>query len=581
MTAKYAQYQDAYLSFASALRRLDPGAIWMLLIFAVVLVFISPLQAQTSQASAGTLKSSTELVLIPTVVNNGAGSHVSGLKKEDFVLKQDGKPKPIAIFEEVKTVAERVRRAEGESGTFSNIETGGAEHRRLSIIALDFVNTPVSDQENARSALLKFLTEVANSGEPMCLLALTRGGLKLLHDFSEDPKRLADGLSRMADNTPLIHEQVVDPHHPPATDLMSKALTALISDQLQSEAHQASLENKQAASLTVQALMQIAKAFRGFPGRKSLIWASSGFALSLSPGARLMCDPACPVHGQDEMQGAYDNLWKTMSDAQIAIYSVDLRAAFTAMTPVSEEGMRPTDIGDPQYDTDMLAREKTFDTDSSLRLFAENTGGRAFMGGGNLIQSFRQAIDDDSSYYLLGYYVSANNTKAGWHSVSVAVHAKSTQVRYRNGFFLSRDTSASSAQQEIRLALASPLNFTGIPISIAWKEREAGKVAGKTRVHFELVMPANFASVDDSDQNHMILDLAAIAKNTKGESVADLLQRIDVHLKPDGLDQIEHNGMTYRGALQLPPGDYSVHFAVRDAVGNRIGSIVIPVNVTQ
>jgi VWFA-related protein len=544
------------------------------------------LEAQTAQSNSATITSSTELVLIPAVVNNGSGAHISGLTKEAFVLKQDGKPRPIAIFEEVKTSAALVRRAGGEHGTFSNIDPGVAGdtqgnggYRRLSIIVLDFVNTPPPDQENARAALITFLTEVANSGEPMCLLALTRGGLTLLHDFTDDPKLLAEGLNRAVNNTPAIHEEVVDPHHPPGGGLAA-ALTQLIRDQQQSEAQQASLENKQAASITVQALLQIAKAFRGLPGRKSLIWASSGFSMSLSPGAPLMCDPPCPVHGRDEMQSSYDNLWKMMSDAQVAIYSVDLRAA-SAMTPASEEGMRPSDIGDPQFDIDAQAREKTFDTDSTLRLFAENTGGRAFMGGGNLIQSFHQAVEDDSSYYMLGYYVNASNTKTGWHNVSLAVHTKGAQIRYRNGFFLSRDTSVSSAQQDIRLALASPLNFTGIPVAVTWTERESGKVPGKTRLHFELVMPANFASVDDSDQNHMLVDIAAVARNSKGESVADLMQRIDTHLKPDGLQQIQHNGMTYRGTLQLAPGDYVVHLAVRDALGNRIGSVVAPVSIAH
>jgi VWFA-related protein len=548
----------------------------LVLVLALPLFFALPLCAQTAQTNTTTIKSSSELVLIPTVVNNGSGTHVSGLKKEDFFLKQDGKARPIAIFEEVKTSTARLLRADGQHGTFSNVGPDVAEYHRLSIIVLDFVNTPAPDQANASSALIKFLTEVAKSGEPMCLLALTRGGLTLLHDFTDDPKLLAEGVNRAANNSPLIHEEVVDPHHPPD----DPAITRLIRAQLESEARQASLENKVAALITVQALQQIAKAFRGLPGRKSLIWASSGFPFSLSPGEPLMCDPACPVHGRDEMQSSYDNLWRTMSDAQIAIYSVDLRAS-SSILPMSTDGMRPSDAGDPQFDIDAKAHEKTLDTDSTLRLFAENTGGRAFMGGGNLIQSFHQAIEDDSSYYMLGYYVSPSNTKPGWHNLSVAVHAKGSQIRYRNSFFLSRDTSASSAQQDIHLALASPIDFTGIPISVTWTEREPGKAPGTTQVHFELILPANFAAVDDSDQNHMVVDIAAVAKNPKGDAIANAAKRIDTHLKPDGLEQIQNNGMTYRGALQLPAGDYIVRFAVRDAIGNRTGSVAALVTVGQ
>jgi VWFA-related protein len=543
----------------------------------IAFFLVSPFTAQTPQTNVTIFTASTELVLIPTVVNDRSGAYMAGLKKEEFALKQDGKSYPIAIFEEVKTDSARLRRAGGEHGTFSNFEPGSSDYHRLNIIVWDFVNTPFADQANAKNALLKFLSEVAESGEPMCLLALTRSGLTLLHDFTDDPKLLATALRQArSDNTPLIHESVVAPDHPPGGGLAA-TLTKMIREQLESEAVLASTEAKDTASITVQALQQIAKAFRGLPGRKSLIWASSGFPFSLSPPSTLMCEPACPVHQRGEMQEAYDNLWRMMNDAQIAIYSVDLRSAASGM-PMSAGGVRPSDIGDPQFDTDAQAQWQRQDTDSTLQLFAENTGGKAFLGGGNLVDSFRQATKDDSSYYILGYYVS-RSAKPGWHQISVTVSRKGAHPRYRNGFFLSRDTSAPSARQDIKLALTSPFDFLGVPISVTWSGRGAGNSAGKNKMKFDLVMPPNFASVDESDQNHMVVDIAAVAKNLNGDVVAELSQRIDTHLKPDGLEQIQHNGMTYRNGLQLPAGEYTVRFVVRDSVGNRVGSVAAPIKV--
>ena len=92
-------------------------------------------------------------------------------------------------------------------------------------------------------------------------------------------------------------------------------------------------------------------------------------------------------------------------------------------------------------------------------------------------------------------------------------------------------------------------------------------------------MPPNFASVDESDQNHMVVDIAAVARNRNGDVIAELSQRIDAHLKSDGLGQIQHDGMTYRNGLQLPPGEYTVRFVVRDSLGNRTGSVAAPLNV--
>ncbi len=98
-------------------------------------------------------------------------------------------------------------------------------------------------------------------------------------------------------------------------------------------------------------------------------------------------------------------------------------------------------------------------------------------------------------------------------------------------------------------------------------------------MQFELVIAANVVSVDESDQNHMVVDIAAVARNLNGGVVAELSQRVEAHLKSDGLEQIQHNGMTYRNGIDLPPGEYTVRFVVRDSLGSRMGSVAAPVKV--
>jgi len=170
-----------------------------------LLVFAGLLHGQAGPSPAATITSSTELVLIPAVVNDKSGAHISGLKKEDFALKLDGKSRPIAVFEEVKTSSALLHRSQGGQNTFTNVEPGGSDYHRLSIIVLDLVNTPFADQSSARAALLKFLSEIAESNGPVCLLALNAGGLTVLHDFTDDPRLLAVALGKARGNVaPLI-----------------------------------------------------------------------------------------------------------------------------------------------------------------------------------------------------------------------------------------------------------------------------------------------------------------------------------------------------------------------------------------
>jgi VWFA-related protein len=535
---------------------------------------VATLTVAQSRDQPPTFTSSTQLVLVPTVVKDKSGAHIPGLTKASFILKQDGKPRPITVFEEVRASSSRLHRSKGENGSFSNFDSEDNNHHRLNIFVLDLVNTPLQDQSHLREALLQFLLETADSGDPICLLVLTGSGLTMVHDFTDDPKVLGEAVRKVKSSAPMVHTQTVDAAHPSPSDTLGALLTKLIRGQLEGEAGLASLENKNRALITVQGLQQIAKAFRGFPERKALIWASSGFPFSLSSPAYLMCEPACPTHQRGEVQSAYDDVWRMMNDAQIAVYTVDLRLSVASASAEQATFTRPYDVGDPQFDTAAQAKWQQGDTTSTLQYFAENTGGRAFLGGSNLVQSFRQAIQDNSDYYMLGFYVGKSDTKPGWHPISVKVEEKGAHVRFRRGFFFSADTSAPSARQDIALALSSPLDFTGLPLSVTWSGEKPGKQAGHIRTQFDLVLPANVASVDESESNHMVLDIAVVAKDSSGNVAADLSQRIDNHLKAESLEQIRIHGMTYRNGLELSPGSYVVRFVVRDALGNRMGSVV-------
>lgn len=544
---------------------------------AVAGILIDPAQRLTGQPSADTpvtLQSSTQLVLIPTVVHDKSDAHIPNLKKEDFLIKENGKPQSIAVFEEVRTDSIRLRRSGGENGTFSNFDPSGNEYHRLKIIVLDFVNTPFADQANARQELLKFLAGVAAAGEPMCLLALTGGGLRLVQGFTDDPKLLAGALRRVpSNNSPLIYEPTVQAGDFPGSGQLT-FLLRIIRANLEEEAKMAAVVRSQAASVTVQALQQIATAFRGMPGRKSLIWASSGFPFAIRAFSPKPCDLNCSSHDQ------YGNLWRQMNDAQIAVYSVDLRPGTVGMSLAQNPGgVRPSDLGDPQFDSDAQTKRETEGSSDTLRLFAENTGGKAFLGGGSLAESFRQATQDDNSYYMLGYYVS-RDSKPGWNPITVTTTRKGARVRCRNGYLFSKDTSTASAQPDVQLALNSAFDFVGLPLSVTWSGRDPGKAPGQTRAQFDLVMPANVISVDESDQNHIVVDIVAVARNLNGEVVGELHQRIENHLKADALEQIRNNGITYRSGFQLPPGEYHVRFVVRDSLVNHIGSVTAPIRVS-
>lgn len=83
----------------------------------------------------------------------------------------------------------------------------------------------------------------------------------------------------------------------------------------------------------------------------------------------------------------------------------------------------------------------------------------------------------------------------------------------------------------------------------------------------------------ESDQNHLNIDFAAAAREPAGKVVATNGRTLDAHLKPESLQQIRSSGITYKGALELAPGEYSVRFVVRDNLTGRLGSVTAPLRV--
>lgn len=144
--------------------------------------------------------SRTELVQIPTLVTDKSGNHIGGLKKEDFTVLENGAEQKIATFEEITSGAHRLSRPRNPN-EFSNSLAGGPSANRITLIVLDFINTPFLDQTEARKELLKYLTQSVDQREPMALYTLSRSGIHVIHDFTTDPRVLVAALHKVKGDT--------------------------------------------------------------------------------------------------------------------------------------------------------------------------------------------------------------------------------------------------------------------------------------------------------------------------------------------------------------------------------------------
>jgi VWFA-related protein len=570
-------------------RKLSCYVVIIISLVCSILVFATPVDKdrdkdkEKENESEVKFTARAELVLIPTLVTDKSGHHITGLKKEDFTVMENGGEQKIATFEEIVSDTHRLPRTRNPN-EYSNAPAGGPSARRITIIVLDLINTPFTDQANARKDLLKYLTQSLDQREPTGLYTLTRTGIHVVHDFTSDPRVLVAALhkvkgdtAQMVDNTEDL-EAITGSASPDGSAGFDSTAVQTEATQLQAMMEDAELnfqsfQQRLAITYTLQGMQQVAQALSGFPGRKSLIWAGGGFPFSVSD-TTMQLAPA----GRDslvDVMPLYEHTWQLLNNAEIALYPVDVKGLQVVTMPSAS-------VRNPgkNYGRNMSWRQ--LDTQSTLETFASMTGGRAYFNSNDLVKGFRNAVDDSAQYYMLGYYLDRSKTKAGWRKLAVKVNGGHVEVRARSGFFVTNATidPENSRSLDISSALQSPLDYTSIALVARWNNTEPSKAPGKKRVNYEMHLAPDFSLINDADNNHIALDFIALAKTSEGKPVDQPSgQKFDNHLTPEKLSAIRQDGVGYRGALDLAPGEFTVRFVVRDNLSGRMGSVAAPLKV--
>ena len=535
-----------------------------------------------------------ELVLVPTLVTDKSGNHIKGLAKEDFTLLENGAEQKIATFEEVTSDARRPSHPKSPN-EFSNSLTAGAAHARVTIIVLDLINTPLMAQADARKELLNYLTQSLDQREPTGLYTLTRSGIRMIHDFTTDPRILVAALHMLKGDA---YEMVDSPEDVEAitgtaspdgsggeTSLSSagrgsrgSAGAAAEAQRLQtmmedSELNFQAFEQRMAITYTLDGMQEVAQALAGIPGRKALIWASGGFPFNVSDNTMQLVP-----YGRDSLSDVlpmYEHTWQLLNQAQIALYPVDVKGLQVVTLPSAS-------VRNPgkHYGRNMSTRQ--LDTQGTFQTFASMTGGRAYYNSNDLAKGFRDAVNDSAEYYMLGYYLDRSKPKSGWRKLSVKVKRDHVEVRARSGFFVAdaRANSENGRKTDISSALQSPMNYTSLTLVARWTKVEPGKEPGKKHVNYEMQLAPDAGVINEADNNRVALDFVALAKTPEGKLASPPMgQKVDVHLPAERLPIVKQQGVLYRDALDLAPGEYTVRFVVRDDLSGRTGSVAATLKV--
>jgi VWFA-related protein len=528
-----------------------------------------------------TFRSQSSYVTVPVVVTDTYGIHFPGLNKEDFVVKQNGKPQRIDHLQEFRAASSGpVRRLPQPPEIFTN-QLEPQSPQRLVILAVDAINTALMDQSYARAELLQAVGKGIAPNELVSLVSVGQGGrIKVLHDFTTDSSVLLAALRRVRPRSNTVANIQADEAEAITWEAQAEvaALTDWQTEMARRMGEKSQVEASEQGWIAVQdtlsAFQQIADAYTGVPGRKELLWMTSGFPFTLSGDLSTI---------EDVLPG-YEAAWQALIQANIAVYPIDVQGLINAGFVGADMATprNPISGGTSPQAADLMRGRQIdayYDTHATMDMFAGMTGGRAFYNTNDLAGAVRKAAEISGSYYLIGYYLD-KKTKPGWQKLQVQVIRPGTLVSARSGFFVGPALSPDARREaDLRGALNSPIDFTALPVSVRWAETAPAPGSPKQTRKFQIALPAGAEAIDETDGNRMRLEFLAVARDDAGKVAGQFAQKIDQRLTPEALSQLRAHPAIFEYSIDLPPGDYRVRFVARDDLTGRMGSVSAPVKV--
>ena len=563
----------------------------------MVLAATSALAQQTQQAAPAipppTIRVTTHMVLIDAVVTDKQGKAITGLRPEDFVVEENGKVQKIVSL---TTPADSIPGAAPAlpPGIYSNEAQFRSPGRPITVMLLDALNTPFTDQAYARTQMLAFVKEQFKPGDRMGVFALT-GSLNVLQDFTSDPQVLYTALQRFkpltqtfpngaptvtsSDGGPATAASTVaslDASTPPPSDsganpggglrggsdtLISSAMAALQGF----EGAQVAYAKDERAVMTLNALASIARILGGLPGRKNLIWVTGDISdLSFIPEDRVMSSaelsedlPSMETRRVEEhASGNYAATFRASHAEEIRETASRLASAQVAVYPVDARG---------------LSISTSIDSQETMREMARETGGRAYVNQNEIKVGVERAFADEAAAYTIGYYPENKKYDNKYRSVKVKVKRDGVEVQSRRGYYAIDPTQIKgyNAQQQVTSALADIVPSTLVSFKAQVKPASANSTPGKTGVTF-LVDASTLSAEDAPGGKRLNVDFYANIYSG-GKIVATGGKKIDQVFDANTYQQIVQHGLATH--LDLDPKPGQLRLAVQDARTGMVGTI--------
>jgi VWFA-related protein len=512
--------------------------------------------AQTpAQASdKPSLRVTTRMVQVGVVVHRSSGP-ATGLTKEDFQIFDKGKEQRIAAFSGGAPSTSGSPPTAGAAGAaprvFSNRNDGVPP--AVTIILFDALNTPPSELSSAKAQVMASLNQLEGNNS----LALYALGARLLvlHEFTQNTAHLRGALERYpAGSLPPLD---LNPGSSGFGGNPAIGGTNLGAMAAAADTEMGALYARIRTQLTLSAIEAIAKHVQSIPGRKNLVWVSSGFPATIRV-----------VRGSESFHGETGSLARILTDADLAVYPIHTAGLTTASAfgaNVRNTSRRPVGV------------MSSAPAPESMLILADETGGKAYHGTNDLGAAVQHAISDAEATYTLGFYPAEENLDGKFHELKVRVKAHGTDIRYRKGYFATPESTPTPQQRQTQLndSVASPFESTAISMKVRIDPSDQPK-SGSLRLIVGIDLNTlNLATKGDHHVGGAQLMLVQQSANGRRLSGTDETIRLD--LAPDEFDRMSKDGLVLVKYIEPVADVFEIRVFLLDTNSGALGSVFVPV----
>ena len=516
--------------------------------------------AKTDDGPA-TFKSASNLVVINVTVKDKSGKLNETLKKEDFILLEDGKPQQIAVFDLEKLGTEALPEIAPEPKTLKTRDKveiekkpdavkkeptpAQARHqdRRLLAMFFDFSTMQPAEQIRAKDAALKFIKTQMTTSDLVSILTYSNR-IRVLEEFTDDRQRLIDTINgfRIGESSELAETAV-------NTDDADDAGGFTADD---TEFNIFNTDRK------LSALESAAKRLAMYPEKKALIYFSSGVG----------------KNGNDNQS----QLMATINAAirsNVSFWPIDARG-LVASAPAgdaSQASPRGTSVftgGSQRSQRDQFNNQQ-----ETLYTLAADTGGKAMLDSNDLAMGIKQAQEATSSYYLVGYYSTNISLDGKYRRIKVQLKSDlKASLDYRNGYYAGKEFkkfTASDKERQLEEALALGDPVTDLPIAMEVDYFRAGK--GQYIVPISVKVPGSYIELARKGVKGVTeMDFIGQVTDDKGKLAGGVRDGMKISLSEVDSQALAKRYFQYDTTLMLAPGDYKLKFLARENQTGKMGT---------